>query len=63
MITIDEAIRLSKACEHEHQSIIMDSEATYHDSKSKHILKTKNIKLICNDCRLIITKEFAIDAK
>ena len=61
MITISEAIKLSKFCEHEHLSIIADFESTYDDEKSKHILKTKSIKQICNDCRLVITKEFVID--
>jgi len=61
MITISEAIKLSKFCEHEHLSILLEFEATYHDAKSSHVLKTKNIKQICNDCRLVITKEFVID--
>jgi len=61
MVTVDEAIKLSKFCEHEHLSILLDFESTYHDAKSKRILKTKNIKQICNDCKLVITKEFVID--
>jgi len=61
MITINEAIKLSKFCEHEHLSIISDFESTYHDRKSNHTLKTKSIKQICNNCRLVITKEFVID--
>ena len=63
MITINEAIKLSKFCEHEHLSILLDFESTHHDAKNKHIIKTKTIKQICNDCRSVITKEFVIDAK
>ena len=63
MITISEAIKLSKFCEHEHLSILLDFESTYHDAKSKHILNTKTIKQICNDCRSVITKEFVIDSR